>query len=75
MSIRTEWARVTSLAIEVVHDYEDEYGSSLDPGGIALLLSADNVLAIEAADVDELLILAARITAACEATKQAAVAS
>ncbi len=70
---------IARTALQEVHahidDYEDEYGSSLDPGGITLLLSADNVLAIEAADVDELLILAARITAACEAAKQAAVAS
>lgn len=75
MSVRTEWARAGSLQIEVTRDFEDAHGSTIDPCGVALLLGTDSVFAVEASDVDELLTLAARITAACEAFNRAQVAS
>lgn len=66
MSISTEWARAASVGVTIIDEYEDAYGQGLDEGGIALILSTDGALVIEAADTDELRALAQRIITAAD---------
>lgn len=66
MSIRTEWARVGSLGVEVTGEYVDVFGTSIDAGGVALVVAGDSALVIEAGDVEQVRGFAAQIVTACD---------
>lgn len=67
MGIRTEWGRAPQMGLHVTDEWEDAYGQGLDEGGIALIISGDDALVLEATDTDQIRAFAQRITDAADA--------
>ncbi len=66
MTVRTEWSRATAERPAIVEEWVDVYGTSLDEGGLALVLGVDSAYVIEASDVAQIRELAAAIVSACD---------
>lgn len=55
MSVRATWSTFDNVDIEVTDEFTDQHGSSIDEGGVAVLLGQDqDCFVIEGADIADL---------------------